>query len=93
MAKSSSKKKSSKKSSDKKSLKKPLSPSTKRWLWVLTLFVLSAYTLLIWIGRGGLIGEPAYNALYYLVGEAYFLIPISLAGAAVSIIYSFSHKI
>lgn len=86
MAKSKRKKKKTKKKSGSSS-------ATRRWLWVIALIVLFVYSLLIWSGGGGLIGEPIYRLLYYLFGQAYFLVPLSLAAGSASIIYSLSHQL
>ena len=85
------KKNSSKRKQAKKS--KPLSPTTKRWLWFITLAVLCLYSVLVWFGGGGNLGEPAYRVLQSLLGEAYFLVPVGLGVGAASIVYSFTHTI
>ncbi len=76
-----------------KSSSKPLSTTTKRWLWVITLFGLFIYTILIWSGSGGILGEPIYSFLYFLFGQAYFMVPASLLIGSGSIVYSITHQI
>ena len=68
-----------------------ISPATKSSIWVVVLFALAGLMMMAFIGKAATFGDLFTRAAEFLFGRAGFLVPLTLFGGGVAVLFSF-HK-
>ena len=68
-----------------------ISAATKSSIWVVVLFALAALSMMAFFEAAGAFGQYFVRAVEFLFGRAGFLIPLTLFGGGVAVLFSF-HK-
>lgn len=64
-----------------------LAVETKQSVWAVVSFAMALLLLLAWLGKAGLIGNSAYTFFTLLFGRGFFVVPLALFLAGISLLF------
>jgi S-DNA-T family DNA segregation ATPase FtsK/SpoIIIE len=78
---------------DKRRWHDDLHHETKQSVWAVLSFGMAMLLLLAWSGKAGVVGDKLYWVFNLLFGKAFFIVPIALIAAGISLLFSLRERV